>query len=110
MTIRNSIQLLALHCSELLSDYRLPEILVDGISISTVIIHFWKILNHGFAHRRKTFDRGIQNYSPIADTSIPAVTMLRRSLSMYVFYDNIFPLCLVRLQVFQAGIMKNGVF
>jgi hypothetical protein len=70
-----------------------PEELVWDHSAST-IISWWKLSNSGLAHRQLTsLTQAYKHLFPNnTSTSIPAVTTLRSSLSMYIFfvYNNYF--------------------
>jgi hypothetical protein len=69
-------------------------------SASAVMRSWWKVLKHGWAHRQQTFlTQKYKNLFPdTTSVSIPAMTTLRSSLSMYVFFVyNIFFSLLVLL-------------
>jgi peptidoglycan/xylan/chitin deacetylase (PgdA/CDA1 family) len=55
---------------------------------STIMKSWWKVSKHGWAHRRQTsLTQAHKNsFRDTTDASIPAVTALRSSLSVYVFF------------------------
>jgi hypothetical protein len=59
-------------------------------SASTIMRSWWKVPKRGWAHMRQTsLTQAYKNLFPnTISASIPAVTMLRSSLSMYVFLVN----------------------
>jgi hypothetical protein len=75
-------------------------------STSTIMRSWWKVSKHGCAHRQQMFStQAYRNLCPNATSaSIPAVTTLRSSLSMYIFYvyvENLFFSLLVFLTAHQ---------
>jgi transposase len=54
-------------------------------SISTIMSSRWKVSKHGWAHRQQTsLTQAYKILLPDTSVSIPAVSTLRSSLSMYV--------------------------